>query len=404
MPSQDDAPPPAPMPRVVSRRSQLQWLAAAAIALVALAVLAAFLKARSGEHPAPGPAGPASSFRPSAQQLKTLSIEAVVLHRFVPIEVADGRVAVNGDRTTPVYSPYTGRVVELVARPADRVARGGTLAIIEASEAADSQSAFRAALGQARLARAADERKRALLAVNGASQQEVQQAAAELGAAEAALSAARSHLEILGQTPSSIDALAAGAPANARAVLRSPIAGIVVDRQLGPGQYVTAGGTSPVYFVADLGNVWVVGTLSERAAPHVHRGQLASVTTAAWPGRVFTTRLDYVAAGIDPATHRLNVRAVVDNADGALRPEMLATLRIEAGEAKSAPAVAAAAVIYEGERAHVWVVAADDSIALRQIRTGLSADGRVEVVEGLAAGERVVTRGSLFVDRAARLD
>ena len=404
MPSPDDAPPPAPLPRVVPRRTQLQWLGAAAVTLIALAAVAAFLRARSGEHPARSPAAAAGSFRPTAQQLKTLSIEAVALHRFVPIEVADGRVALNADRTTPVFSPYTGRVVELIAQPGDRVAKGGALAIIEAGETADAQSAFRAALGQQRLAKAADERKRALLTVNGASQQEAQQAAADLGAAEAALSAARSHLEILGQPTAAIDALAAGAPANARTVLRSPIAGIVIDRQLGPGQYVTAGGTSPVYSIADLASVWVVGTLGERAAPRLRRGQAVSVTTAAWPGRVFSTRLDYVSAGIDPATHRLSVRAVVDNADGALRPEMLATLRIEAGDAKASPAIAAAAVVYDGERAHAWAVAADGSIALREIRTGIVADGLVEVAEGLAAGERVVTRGSLFVDRAARLD
>ncbi len=404
MTPQDDVPPPAPLPRVVPRHIQIRWLAAVAAALVLVFAVAAFWRSGSSTSAPQGAQGRATTFRPTAQQLKTLTIEPVVLHRFAPVEVADGRIAVNGDRTTAVYSPYSGRVVEVLAHPSDRVTEGGTLAIIEASETADAQSSFRAALGQQRLAHAADERKRALLAVNGASQQEAQQAAADLASAEAALSAARSHLQILGQSPAAIEALAAGGPADARTALRSPIAGVVVDRQLGPGQYLTAASGIAVYSVADLRSVWVVGTLSERTTPRIRRGQSVSVTTAAWPGRTFTTHLDYVAAGIDPATHRLNVRATIDNADGALRPEMLATLRIEAGDAKQAPAVAAEAVLYEGDRAHVWVAAADGSIALRELRVGLAGDGLVEVVEGLTVGERVVTRGGLFVDRAARLE
>jgi cobalt-zinc-cadmium efflux system membrane fusion protein len=136
----------------------------------------------------------------------------------------------------------------------------------------------------------------------------------------------------------------------------------------------------------------------------VRPGQPVEVQVPAWPGRTFTSRLDYVAPAIDPATHRLTVRAVINNADGALRPEMLATLRIKASEANTVPAVPATAVVYEGAHGHVWVVAADGSIGLREIRVGRSNDGLVEVLAGLQVGERVVTRGSLFIDRAARLD
>jgi cobalt-zinc-cadmium efflux system membrane fusion protein len=80
---------------------------------------------------------------------------------------------------------------------------------------------------------------------------------------------------------------------------------------------------------------------------------------------------------------------------------MFASFRILTGEGAQAPAVPASAVVYEGDSAHVWVLQSADAIVIRPIRTGRSNDGYVEVLDGLKPGERVITRGSLFIDRAA---
>jgi cobalt-zinc-cadmium efflux system membrane fusion protein len=92
---------------------------------------------------------------------------------------------------------------------------------------------------------------------------------------------------------------------------------------------------------------------------------------------------------------------MVDNAQGALKPEMLANAEIQTSEDVPAPAVPRQAVIYEGDRARVWVMSSDHDVALRQIRLGRERDDRLEVLQGLGVGERVVTRGALFIDRAA---
>ena len=100
-------------------------------------------------------------------------------------------------------------------------------------------------------------------------------------------------------------------------------------------------------------------------------------------------------------THRLPVRAEIDNRDGALKLEMFANFRILTSDATESPAVPEAAVVYEGEAAHVWVVAADGLLIYRAIHPGRSSDGLVEVLDGLKSGERVVTKGGLFIDQAA---
>jgi cobalt-zinc-cadmium efflux system membrane fusion protein len=99
----------------------------------------------------------------------------------------------------------------------------------------------------------------------------------------------------------------------------------------------------------------------------------------AYPGRIFKGKVSYVTPAIDPTTHRLPVRADVENPDGAPKPGMFANFSIITGEAAPAPAVPHGAIVYEGDRARVWVTGEGDTLALREIRTGRISDGMVEV-------------------------
>ena len=127
-------------------------------------------------------------------------------------------------------------------------------------------------------------------------------------------------------------------------------------------------------------------------------------TQETFPDRVFNGKVSWVAPSIDPNTHRLPVSAGVDNPDGALKPGMFANFSIITGDASMAPAVPPGAIVYEGERARVWVGGDADTLALREIRTGRISNGMVEVLAGLSAGEKVVTSGTVFIDRAAKAD
>jgi cobalt-zinc-cadmium efflux system membrane fusion protein len=372
-------------------------------ALVVLGVVAAvWLIARSSgpsvaAEPPPPPPG---TFKPTVQQLKTLTIEPVALRQFVSEERTEGKIAVNGDRETPVFSPYSGRITKVIANLGEVVAQGAPLATIEASEFSQAQNDLRTALAQVKLSRTSEARKHALYDIKGGSLADWQQAQADLSAAEANLGSVRSRLRILGYTEAQIDQLGTADHFDPTASILAPIHGIIVDRQVGPGQYAQSGAATPLFTIADLSSVWLVANVREADASHVERGQTAEVRVLAYPERMFSARVVYVAPIIDPATHRLTVRAVIDNADGALKPEMFANFRILTSHDAQAPGVPQSAVIYEGETAHVWVVQGDGSIVVRPIKVGRTNDGFVEVLDGLHAGERIVTQGSLFIDRA----
>jgi cobalt-zinc-cadmium efflux system membrane fusion protein len=250
------------------------------------------------------------------------------------------------------------------------------------------------------LVRINETRKHASYDAKGGSLQDWQQAQADLTAAETALNAVRNRLQILGRSPADIAALETSRSMNPIATLTAPIAGVVVDRQVGPGQYLQAGG-APVFTIADPSRVWLLANVRETDAGLVRLGQSVEVRVLAYPNRVFRARVTFVSAVVDPVTHRLPVRAEIDNRDGALKPEMFANFRILTSDATESPAVPAAAVIFEGEAAHVWVVAGDALLELRAIHAGRSNDGLVEVLDGLKPGERVVTKGGLFIDQAA---
>jgi membrane fusion protein, heavy metal efflux system len=385
--------------------SARQWRAVGVAAAVAvIAVLALWLGGRVfGPHEAPaaGPPAPPGTFRATVQQLKTLTFETVALHGFVSEELTEGKIAVNADRATPLFSPYSGRVLRVIAGLGDTVKQGAPLATIEASEFVQAQNDLSTAAAQIKLARINETRKHALYDAKGGSLQDWQQAQSDLTAATTAYAAVRNRLRILGKSEAQITALESAQTIDPVATLSAPIAGVVVDRQLGPGQYLQSGSGTPVYTIADPSNVWLLANVRETDAGLVHLGQAVEVHVLAYPKRPFKARVTYVAAELDPITHRLPVRAEIDNRDGALKPEMFATFRILTGDAAEAPAVPEGAVVYEGNAAHVWVAAGEGLLAYRAIRTGRSNDGLVEVLDGLKPGERVVTKGGLFIDQVA---
>jgi len=386
-----------------SRARQLQVSGFAAIVVLIVIGLVYFGGKLFGKHeePVAEAQSPPGTFRATPQQMKTLTVQTVGTHGFVSEELTEGKIAVNGDHTTPVYSPYSGRVTRVIAGLGDTVKAGATLATVDASEFVQAQNDLATALAQVKIARISESRKHALFDAKGGSLQDWQQSQADLKAAETTLESARNHLRILGKSNAEISALEVAKNMSPTAALAAPIAGVVVDRQVGPGQFLQAGAAPPVFTIADPSTVWLLANVRESDAALVHLKQAMEVRVPAYPQRVFKATVTYVAALVDPITHRLPVRAEIDNRDGALKPEMFASFRIITSDAAQAPAVPEAAVVYEGEAAHVWVVAGDGLLALRAIRTGRNNDGLVEVLDGLKPGEQIVTKGGLFIDQVA---
>jgi cobalt-zinc-cadmium efflux system membrane fusion protein len=416
-----ESPPLTPIPpafRSLSRPRQLYLVAG--IAGVALGVAGLVNLTASGRPKAAAapPVPETGVFRPTSDQLKSLTVVPAEPRAFDQIETTSGRIEADGDKTTPVSSPFTGRVIEVLAEPGQRVTRKTPLFAVAATEAAQGRADLATALGaletarsQLKLAQETEQRQGELYRTAGGALKDFRQAqsdriAAEgqVRTAEAALGSARSRLAALGQSQADIAALEktpAAQAVPARAVVYAPVDGVVTRRALGPGQAITAGGDA-LFSVSDLSTVWLTAEVPETSAGKVRLGAEVEVATPAWPGRLFRAKVTYVAPTLNPDTHRLPVRATIANPDGALKPEMFARFRIDSGMIGKSLAVPESAVIREGDMARVWVLGDDGALRLRPVLAGVDQDGMVQIAQGLKAGERVVSKGALFVDQAGQ--
>jgi membrane fusion protein, heavy metal efflux system len=358
---------------------------------------------------------PRGLFYPSSSQWATLTVEPVQQKVFRSEHVTEGKIAVDEDRSTPIFSPYAGRVTKLFVKPGDVVTVGQPLFTVEAADMVQAQNDFisaATALNKARsalnLAQINDKRQRLLYEGKAVPLKEVQQAQGTLDAAqndvrsaEVALEAARNRLRILGKTDQEITEFQERGTINPATPIYAPIAGTIVQRKVGPGQYVGSGASDPVFIIGDLATVWLVAFVRETDAPLVHVGQPIHFSVLAYPDRTFPATISYVAAALDSTSRRLLVRASVDNSADLLKPEMFASVKILTGESDVEIAVPRDAIIYEGDAARVWVVRDDKGIELRRVKVGLTNGTMVEVLGGLAPSDRVITKGSLFIDRVA---
>ena len=357
-------------------------------------------------------------FHPTTDQMSDLVIGTAKLHPFPGLVDTDGTVAANDDTTTPVYSPFTGAVTRILVKAGDAVKKGAPLMVVAASEAMQSESDLIAAADAARAAQAAaknaveaEARQHALFDAGSIALKDWHQAQLDLTMAQnqlqtanAALTAARGKLGILGFPPAQIAALERHAAPNisSEATLVAPISGTVLQRQVGVGQFLQAGAASPVFSIGDASTLWLVGNVREEDAPQMRVGAPVDVTLPAMPGQVFHAKLIWVGPAIDATTHRLAVRAQIANPDGRIKPAMFASLAVHTGGDRVSAAVPESAVIREGDAAHVWVLQKNGGLALRGVRIGRLDDGTVELLAGLKAGERFVRSGGLFVDSATQ--
>lgn len=393
------------------RRTQLAILAIAAVAaLFLLFGVPALARLFAPKPPPPPAAPPPGTFVATDEQWATLRFVTVSTTGFRSQDETDGKIATNDDHTTQVFSPFSGRVTRVMVKAGDQVRAGQPLFAVQAAEFAQGQADLATALAQVRLTEAAEARQAALVKANGAALKDWQQSQADAATAHANLEAVRNRLRILGESDAQIAALERSVQAKAsaaEAVVTSPIAGVVTQRAVGVGQNVgsvTNGGANPAFVVSDLSTVWLVGALREADASQARVGQTVEVRTEALPGQVFTAKVDYVSPTVDPLTHRVAVRATIANPGERLKPEMFASFTLVTDSVSNAIGVPEDAVIFEGDTARVWVAHGGRALELRQIKAGRIADGVVEVVSGLRPGERIVTSGSLFIDRAAQGD
>src|SRR5438477_169277 len=215
----------------------------------------------------------------------------------------------------------------------------------------------------------------------------VTRATAENNAAstKATLIAARRHLLILGLNDAAIDALGTKPGLAATFSLNSPIDGTVVERDATIG--ATVGTDANVFKIIDTSRVWIDANVFEKDLPRVRNGQGVKVTTTAFPGTTFAGRVIFINSVVDHDSRTIKVRTEVPNLDGRLKPDMFANVEIVTDVNSEAISVPQPAVLEDSGKSIVFV-AEGNSYKQRQVQLGIKNGDRVEIIDGLNAGDR----------------
>jgi Cu(I)/Ag(I) efflux system membrane fusion protein len=183
--------------------------------------------------------------------------------------------------------------------------------------------------------------------------------------------------------------------------IHTPAAGIVIEIGAREGQYVTP--ATQLYMIADLSKVWVYADIYEYELPWVKVGDPVEMRLAGIPGKVFKGHLAFIYPYAEAKTRTIKVRLVFDNAELLLKPDMFAEVTIQAGRRQEALIIPAEAVIRSSAGDRVFVVKGDGRFEPRTVRLGLASNGHIEIREGLAEGEAVVTSAQFLIDSESNL-
>ena len=349
----------------------------------------------------------------STQSIET---EIVTPQTITGTILATGKILVPEDRTAIIGPVNAGRIVHLYAGQGTRVRKGQKLAELESADIdqaesdylkalADAENARRTAAAEIKLAQETYDRTKVLYEKTiapGKSLQtaehdlEVAKAAGEssIAGTKAALTAARRHLLILGMNNSAIDALSTKRDLGAVFTLNSPIDGIVIERNATIG--ATVGPDANLFKIIDISRVWIDANVFEKDLERVRNGQEVKLTVTAFPGSSFSGRVILVFSVVDPETRSVKVRTEVPNPDGRLKPDMFANVQIVTDMNRSAISIPQSAVLDDAGKSVVFV-AENGGYKKRVVTAGIRGNDRVEIVDGLSAGDKVVVKGNYLL-------
>lgn len=370
----------------------------AAAALLTAALLLAGCK--EAAQPAAEPAAPIVQagqlrFPPDHPQLSLLKSEAAAPPGVVVIDLP-ARLVWNEERTQRVVPALGGRVVRIEADVGQRVAAGTVLARLVSPDFGAAQADAAKARGDADFTRKALARQRELFEAGIAARKDFEQAEADAGRAAAELQRAEARVALYG----------GGAGVDQQLTLRATMPGVVVERNLNPGQELRPDpygpGVPPLFVISDPSSLWVQIDARESEVTTLLPGAEFTLVVPTLGERTFRGRIVAVADAVDPTTRTVKVRGVVDNRERRLRAEMLANARFERTPGAGVR-VPASAVLLRGTRHVVFVQSAPGVFGPREVRLALQNSEYAIVSSGLEVGERVVTDNLLLLARQFRL-
>ena len=337
----------------------------------------------------------------SETQAKAVKVETVTTHEFVDQREAVGYVDFNHERITPVFSPWEGRISQVLVKVGEDVKKDQPLFIIDSPDLVEAESALISTAAALELSSRTLERLKKLVEIQGAPQKELEQAISDHQTAQASHEAAYRTVRIFGKSEKEINQIVSSRKTDGKLVIVSPFSGRVTSRNAAPGMLVQPGEAPAPVTVANISKMWMIANAPEHLLPLIKMGAKTIVSVMAYPERTFEGRITNIGSAIDPNTRTVAVRSEILNPASELLPHMLATFVINTGKPMRSPAVPQNGVVRLGDNTMVVFVTRDGlGFEPRIVKTGMTQNGLQQILDGLSEGEKVATDGALFLSNS----
>ncbi|MBI3357736.1 MAG: efflux RND transporter periplasmic adaptor subunit [Nitrospirae bacterium] len=304
-------------------------------------------------------------------------------------------IQANQNELAEVTTLIRGRVVKVHVDVGADVKKNALLAMLHSTDLGVAEGAYLKAGARLHEAELAYERARDLHQHKAVSQAELQRREAEMKTARAEFHEAQNRLELLGVPRQELERLDREHTIKPDVPLRAPFDGRVIMRNITRGEVVET--QQKLFTVADLSDVWVMANVPEKDVQYIRKDQKVDVIVSAYPHAIIPGTITYIGDVLDPATRTMRLRVTVPNHDRLLKPEMFATVRIYAAPTPDALTVPLAAVQNGPTGKMVFVQRGTNEFEARPVKLGNEQGEVVTVLEGVSAGEQVVTKGSFVL-------
>ena len=380
----------------ISRRSTAgTWRVAVSLAAT-LVLLGCNKDQKLDSAPEPKVEGEKILMPKNSPALTSLTTEPAELHKSAVVRL-NGRLVWDDDITVRVFSPFGGRVASVLVESGQTIKPGDSLAAIASPDFGQAQTDARRAATDLLQAERNFNRVRELFEHGAAPQKDLQSAEADFERAKSEQERTGARLALYSGSSGAIGQLYQ---------LASPLAGVVVEKNINPGQEVRPDQMlanapqlfAPLFVVSDPSRLWIQIDANEADLPNLKPGQKFVLTARAFPGREFSGQIKVVSDSLDPTTRTIKVRGSVDNSSRMLKAEMFVNVALP-GVEKSGVVVSAGAVFLRGEKHYLYTEENPGEFLRREVTAGPDHEGKVLIIDGLDAGQRVVTDGSLLLEQ-----
>jgi membrane fusion protein, heavy metal efflux system len=324
-------------------------------------------------------------FQLSDSLMRTLVVDTVKTSNVTDALKFNGIVDFNTDKVANIFPLVSGTVQNVRVMPGDYVHAGQALGDVKSGEMANYTNSLEQAEANVRLTQRQLQQQKDLFSSGLASQVDVTSAQSNYEQAVAALTAARRILSINGNST------------NGQYVIKSPVEGFVVQKNVTNGMAIRTDNSSPMFVVSDLKNVWVEANVYEENIGKLHEGQEADVTTLAYPDKVFKGHINKLMNILDPNTKVMKMRIVLDNPGYELKPQMFATVAVNTVENQQAISVSSSDLVFDHSQYYVIVLTGGKHVQLRPVDV-ISINGKTAYIKnGVNPGERLVGSDAILI-------